>query len=269
MAKKQTPEEKEALDRERGEVLQQVEEILELPVLILGFIWLVLLVIEFIWGLGPILEALFFIIWGIFIIDFALRFTLAPKKVAFVRRNWLTAISLTIPAMRVFQLPKVIHLLRLARTTRGIQLVRVVGTFNRGMRALRASMGRRGFGYVVLLTIIVALLGSAGMFFFEGDLPGFDTYGDTLWWTLMIITTLGSGEWPQTAEGRILTFLLSLYAFAIFGYATATLATFFIGQEAESEEAEIIGVKTIRELREEIRELRDELRSVNQKDEAG
>jgi voltage-gated potassium channel len=266
MAKKQTPAEKEALDRERSEVLQQVEEILELPVLILGFIWLILLVIELIWGLTPFLETLFFIIWGIFIIDFALRFTLAPKKLQFLKRNWLTAISLTIPAMRVFQLPRVIHLLRLARTTRSLNLVRVVGTFNRGMRALRSSMGRRGFGYVVLLTIIVALVGSAGMFAFEGGLPGFQTYGDTLWWTLMIITTLGSGEWPQTAEGRILTFLLSLYAFAIFGYVTATLATFFIGQEAESEEAEIVGARTILELREEIRELRDELRSANQKD---
>jgi voltage-gated potassium channel len=266
MAKKQTPVEKEALDRERSEVLQQVEEILELPVLILGFIWLILLVIELVWGLTPFLEVIFFIIWGIFIIDFALRFTLAPKKLPFLRRNWLTALSLTLPAMRIFQLPRMIHLLRLARTTRGIKLVQVVGTFNRGMRALRASMGRRGFGYVVLLTVIVALIGSAGMFAFEGGLSGFETYGDTLWWTLMIITTLGSGEWPQSAEGRILTFLLSLYSFAIFGYVTATLATFFIGQDAESEEAEIVGAKTIGELREEIRELRDELRNANQKD---
>jgi voltage-gated potassium channel len=263
MPKKQTLEEKESLDRERSEVLHQVEEVLELPVLILGFIWLILLVIEFIRGLTPFLETIFFIIWGIFIIDFALRFTLAPAKLSFMRRNWLTAISLTIPAMRIFQLPRVIHLLRLARTTRSLNLVRVVGTFNRGMRALRASMGRRGFGYVILLTLLVALVGSAGMYAFESGNSGFETYGDSLWWTLMIITTLGSGEWPHSAEGRILTFLLSLYAFAIFGYVTATLATFFIGQEAESEEAEIVGASAIAELREEIRALRDELSRTN------
>ena len=56
----------------------------------------------------------------------------------------------------------------------------------------------------------------------------------------MIITTLGSAHWPGTAEGRILGFLLSLYAFGIFGYITATLATFFVGREAASKETEIV-----------------------------
>ncbi len=35
------------------------------------------------------------------------------------------------------------------------------------MRALGASMGRRGFGYVVALTMIVTLAGAAGMYAFE------------------------------------------------------------------------------------------------------
>ncbi len=102
------------------------------------------------------------------------------------------------------------------------------------------SMGRRGFGYVVALTMIVTLAGSAGMYAFENNLAdgrGLNSYGEALWWTAMLLTSLGSEYWPQTAEGRVLCLLLSLYGFAMFGYVTATLATFFVGRDAEVEEA--------------------------------
>jgi voltage-gated potassium channel len=249
----------EELERERYEFLRHVEEILELPVLILGFVWLLLLIIELIWGFTPLLEAVFYFIWGTFILDFLLRLWLAPKKTAFLRDNWLTLISLMIPALRVVQIFRVIRVLRLARTVRSLNLVRVIGTWNRGMRALRNSMGRKGFGYVVILTILVVLLGSAGMFYFEGGNAGFERFGDALWWTAMVILTMGSGEWPVTPEGRILGFLLALYSFAVFGYVTATLASVFIGLEAGAEESELAGAKKLDALREEIRLLRVEL----------
>ncbi len=256
-------QEKEALDRERYQVLAQVEEWLEIPVLILGFFWLILLVIELIWGLSPFLENIFYLTWGIFVIDFLLRFILAPHKLLFLKTNWLTAISLVVPALRLLRIVRVIYILRLAQATRGLRLVAVVGSLNRGMRALRASFTRRGFGYIIALTLIVSLVGAAGMFAFESGEDGFITFGDALYWTAMIMTTLGSGFWPRTAEGRILGFLLSLYAFGVFGYMTAALATFFIGQEAEHEEAELAGTKAIKALREEIAALRAELRELN------
>jgi voltage-gated potassium channel len=38
-----------------------------------------------------------------------------------------------------------------------------------------------------------------------------------------------------TVEGRIFAFFLALYGFAVFGYATATLASFFIGRDTEKD----------------------------------
>jgi voltage-gated potassium channel len=259
----------EALERERYEFLHQVESILEVPVLLLGFAWLGLLVIDLIWGLSPLLEIFFYIIWGVFIIDFGIRFILAPRKIQFIKHNWLTAISLMIPALRVFQVFRIIRVLRVARAARSLNLVRVVSSINRSMRSLRNTMARRGFGYVVGLSIIVAFAGAAGMFTFERGAPGFENYSDALWWTLMIMVTMGSGEWPQTAEGRILSFLLSLYAFAVFGYVTATLASFFIGREVEAEEGDIAGAKKLESLREEIQDLRAELARFNQENQRG
>jgi voltage-gated potassium channel len=102
------------------------------------------------------------------------------------------------------------------------------------MHALGAAMRRRGAGYVFLLTVLVTLVGAAGMYAFERDAPGggFDSYWTALWWTAMVITTMGSEFWPQTADGRMLCLFLALYAFAVFGYLTAAIATVFIGRDA-------------------------------------
>lgn len=103
------------------------------------------------------------------------------------------------------------------------------------MRALAASFGRRGVGYAIATTIVVTLLGAGGMLAFEPAdrvAGGIESYGDALWRTRMLITTIGSQFWPQTAEGRLLCFLLSLYGLAVFGYITASLTSFFVGRDA-------------------------------------
>lgn len=242
---------------ERRELLARLEGWLEIPMLVLGFVWLALLIWEFTSGLSPLLEAAGTAIWIVFILNFAIEITLAPRKLEYFRDHWLTALSLVVPALRVF---RIVRVLRVARAARGLRLVKVVGSLNRGMRALGASMGRRGFGYVAALTLLVTLAGSAGMLAFENHAPGgLQSYGDALWWTAMLMTTMGSQYWPQSGEGRVLCLLLALYAFAVFGYVTATLATYFIGRDAEDENAEVAGAKAIGELKAEIAALRADL----------
>ena len=245
-------------------VLAGLEAWLETPMRILGFVWLGLLVLELTRGLTPLLTALSTVIWVIFIIDFALRLTLAPEKLRYLRRNWLGVLSLLIPALRVFRIARAVRVLRLARATRGVRLVRVVGSLNRSMRALGRTMGRRGLGYVVALTIIVTLGGAAGMYALEsGRTDGaFASYGSALWWTAMIMMTMGTEGWPLSTEGRVLCFLLALYAFTVFGYVTASLASFFIGRDAERADAEIAGRESLEALRAEISALRAEIRTM-------
>ena len=263
MNEQNIPPDKEAIDRERFEILHQFEDWLELPVIILGFIWLGLLIIEFIWGLTPFLETILLLIWGIFIVDFTIRFILAPYKLQYLKSNWLTALSLLVPALRIIRIAALVRMLRLAQTVRSLRLFQLVSSLNRGLRALRAMMSRRGFGFVVLSTLVVIFAGAAGILALEGGLPiegGIRDYGDAMWWTAMMVTTMGTDYWPVTPQGRILAFLLAVYAFSIFGYVTAFLATFFIGREAETTESELAGTRNIEALRAEIRALREELR---------
>jgi voltage-gated potassium channel len=256
--------EQQALNQQRDEVLQQLEEWLEMPMLILGLAWLVLFIIELIWGLTPLLDLISLTIWILFILDFAIKFSLAPHRFSYLKRNWLTAFSLLIPALRTFRIVSVVKALRTARAVRGLRLLRVMTRANRGMRALSASMNRRGFAYAVGLTAIVILVGAAGMYAFESEVPnGLINYSTALWWTAMLITTMGSDYFPQTPEGRILCFILALYAFAVFGYVTATLATFFIGRDADDEQAEVAGAKSIEALQAEIAALRAEIQMLS------
>lgn len=251
------------LERERIELLARLEVWLETPMVVLGFVWLALLIAEFVYGGHSLFEWFGTAIWIVFLVDFAVKFIVAPRKLAFLRSNWLTMIALLVPALRVFRAFRVLRVLHMARVSRGARLVRVVGSLNRGMRALGASMRRRGFGYVAALTVLVTFAGAAGMYGLEHearDSGGFDSYGTSLWWTAMMMTTIGSEAWPRTAEGRVLCFLLSLYATGVFGYVTATLATFFIGRDAEDEGAELAGEKAIENLRQEIAALRAELK---------
>jgi len=258
--------EAKAVERERYEVLQRLEDWLETPMLVLSFVWLALLIVELAWGESVWFNVFGTIIWGIFLLDFAAELILAPLKLAYLKRNWLTVISLLIPALRIFRIFRVVRLLRLARAGRGLQLLRVVSSLNRGMHALGASLSRRGFGYVVVLTMLVTLAGAAGMYAFEKEAAGGPKeYGEALWWTAMVMTTMGSQYWPQTVEGRVLCVFVALYAFAMFGYVTATLATFFVGRDAENDAAELAGANQLAELQNELSALREEIRALSQR----
>lgn len=265
-----TPEQERmrfALGRERLHILRRIERALEMPMVLFGAVWLVLMVVELVRGLTPAGANAVTAIWIIFILDFLLRFVIAPRKLVYLRRNWLTAIALLLPALRVFRFAR---FLRTLARLRGLRLLRILSSVNRSMKALGATMRQRGFGYVVALTGVVTLAGAAGMLSFEQNLPdggGLNDFSTALWWTAMIMTTMGSDYWPRTPEGRALCLFLALYAFAVFGYVTGTIATYFIGRDAAEGRTVTPDATRIASLHQEIGALREEIRGSLRKDE--
>jgi voltage-gated potassium channel len=222
------------LRRERWKLTARLVHSLEMPMVVLSAVWSVLLVIEFTRGLSPTLQTLNDVFWAAFIVQFVLEFTVAPDKRLYFKKRWLTAVSLALPALRLLRLVRIARVARLARATRGVRLARVLTTINRNMRTLALGFRRRGIGYLTLLTIVITLTGAAGMYQFELNAPGgagFPDYSTALWWTAMLLTTMGSEYWPRTAEGRFLCLLLAFYAFAVFGYVTAAIAAYFVDRD--------------------------------------
>lgn len=247
---------------QRWRLLLRLDRWLEPTMVLLGLVWLLLMVVEFVWTLKPWLQVASNVIWVIFICEFILRLSVAPKKLVFLKSNWLTVIALLLPAFRILRFARA---LRLFRATRGLRLVRLLTSLNRGGRSLGRAMNKKGAGYVAALTIAVTVGGAAGMFVFERTASGaeFDSFAEALWWTAMIVTTMGSDYWPHTAEGRVLTLLLSIYAVGVFGYLAATLASYFVQHETdqnrkknESDQFATLQ-ESVQKLTEEIRELRE------------
>jgi voltage-gated potassium channel len=224
------------LRRERWKLTARMARALEAPMLALSALWSALLIVEFTRGLSPGLQTLSDAIWLAFVAQFAVEFLAAPAKRVYLRKQWVTALSLALPAFRLVRLARVARVARLARLPRGLRLVRLLGAVNRGMRTLAVGFRRRGLGYLTLLTVLVTLTGAAGMYRFELDAPGgpgFADYATALWWTAMLLTTMGSEYWPRTGEGRVLCLLLAIYAFAVFGYVTAAIAAYFVGRDQD------------------------------------
>ena len=237
------PSDANALDEERQSLLEQIDGALDGVMVLLSAAWIALLVVEFVGdGLPRSLEVAVWVIWAIFIGDFLLEFTIAPIKTLYLRTHWLTVLSLVLPAFRILRLASALRLLRAGRVVRGVGLLRVLTSINRGLASLRATAARRGVGYVISATALVMVVGSAGMAFFEsgtslarppdlGDESAeIRDYGDAFWWTAYAMTT-GAPDTPATGEGKILGWFLSLFGLGVFGYLTATLASHFIERD--------------------------------------
>lgn len=253
---------KDALAHERQDILRQLENWLEVPMLVLSVAWTALLILELVQGLSSLLHNISVAIWIMFGLDFALRFFLAPSKTTYLKSDWLTAIALLAPGLRMLRLARVA---RAARSAQGLRLLNVFASINQGMQALGHSLGRRGFGYLAALSVLIVMVGAAGMYAFEREAPGgpgFDSYATALWWTAMLLTTMGSDYWLKTPEARVLCVILAVYAFAIFGYVTAALASFFVGRDAEDERAELAGKSSVQALQADIHALREEVRQL-------
>jgi voltage-gated potassium channel len=243
------------LRRERWRLLANLVKAAEPLMAVLGIVWLLMLVTEFTVGSRPVLSSASNIIWAFFVVDFAAEFLIAPDKKLYLRRHWLVLLSLALPALRVARAARVLRLGRLARSARGVRLLRTMTSLNRAMASLRATMRRRGFAYVAVLTALVTLGGAAAMYAFERDVTdpvGLHDFATALWWTAMIMTTMGSAYWPETAEGRVLCVFLALYAFAVFGYLTATIASYFVARDAERPDAPVASQASVDALREQV-----------------
>jgi len=250
-------EERRAIVRdERWELLDHLQAILDPAMAVLGLVFLGLLLLDYstielgdagssrlYWALQAI--------WAIFIIEFAVRLIVAPAKVAFLRSNWFGALSLALPFLRPFRA------FRAARALRSLSLVRFLGGINRGIRVLRAVTRGRQFAYVGALTLMVMLAGAVGVLSFERgveDAP-IQTFGTALWWSAAMVTTINNEQYVVSTEARVIAILMRIFAVSVFGYITASIASYFIG----STQAEPADRAETRALREDVAALRREL----------
>lgn len=220
-----------SLDEERERLLRQVEAIADPMMVALGLVFIVLMLLQFSSvpltdGEQAFVDRADDVIYGAFVVDFLVRLLIVPDRLSYLKSNWLLAISLVLPALRPLKL------VRMAPMLGTLHASQVVGGANRALASLRLMLRGRAFLYLSMITTVVVLVGAGLVLRLDAGHAGtpFTSYGEALWWAATLITTVNSSDDPVSAWGRLVAFLMRIYAVGVFGYLTASIASYFVAQ---------------------------------------
>ena len=193
-----------------------------------------------------ILWAVDWAIWGLFVLDYVVRFSLAPNRWHWFIRHLIDFAIVTLPFVRPLRLLRLLVLIEV----------------------LQKAVGDAFRGRIVVYTVsgVVLLIYTASLAVFEKEryLHGatINSFGKAIWWSITTVTTVGYGDvYPVSNAGRIIAVLLMIGGISLVGVVTAALASWIIESVAEEETAtQAATAAHIEELRSEIRELGQQLR---------
>jgi voltage-gated potassium channel len=222
----------------REELRERLDRYLDLPLALASVLLVLLAAIELTGEVGEPwrgrIVALGWVLWGLFFAEFAVKFALAPNKRAYVRRHPLDVLVLLVPFLRFLRLARVL------RATRALPVFRLLVFGGRGSGATLTLLRRRRLGQLAIVSALVVLIGAAAVYLLEADARGatITSFGDALWYSAALLTTVGSDLYPVTLGGRILGFLLMIYAVGVFSYFIASIASVLVGLDQRGDAPE-------------------------------
>jgi voltage-gated potassium channel len=136
-----------------------------------------------------------------FAVDYVVELSLASKRRAYVRSEWVSLLTVAAQAIAVFP--------SLA-----------------GFGILRAARAARLFRFIVVASRAAAAFTVAEDVGVDGRVASF---ADALWWSLATITTVGYGDiYPVTTAGRIVGGFTMVIGISTFALVTAKIAQFLV-----------------------------------------
>lgn len=190
-------------------------------------------------------ETVVWVTWVMVFIDLAVRVLLAHRRWQFIREHPLDVAVVVLPILRPLRL---------------LRLVTLLSVLNR--YAGSSMRGKVGLYLVSSVSLIVFVAAVAILDVERGGEGPIQSFGDSLWWAMTTITTVGYGDmYPVTTAGRFIAAGLMFAGIATLGVVTASFASWLVERVAESdEESEAATRRDIASLNSEIRALREELR---------
>lgn len=176
----------------------------------------------------------------IFLIDFFGNLRSAPTKSEYFikERGWLDLLG-SIPSFGVvFKYSGLLRLFRLSRLAR-------IGRLMRGknkeelVKDVVENRSKYTVFVTILMTILVLTIASVLVLQFESQSPeaSIQTGGDSLWYSIVTITTVGYGDfYPVTTGGRITAVFIMFMGVGIIGVLASILSSLLVGSPSEEEE---------------------------------
>lgn len=223
-------------------LLQRWEQRSNLPLLILAAAMLPLILFPLLDDLDASTERVIFYadlgIWFVFAVDLAGRLWLAEDRRIFLRRNWIDVLIVVVPFFRPL------------RVLRAVVVVARIWEL----------LDRRGVRGTVILALTIMLGATIAIWMAEqGADSEVQSWDSALWWTLHTMATGDGVKEANSVFGRIVGAIVTLLGFALLGMVTATIAAWFVEQDQDEDQQQILN--ELANLREEVRALRQDLHS--------
>jgi len=233
------------MSEEGRDRLARYEARTTIPLVSLALAFLVLYAIPILWqqlprGLDITVQVLSFLVWFVFVVDLGTRAYLSGRPWAYLVRHPIDFILVALPMLRPLRVLRVFTAANFL-VTRG-------GRFAIGRTVASAVIGAAFLMLIAALAVLDAERGQPG--------ANIETFGQSLWWAGVTITTVGYGDvYPVTLTGRLAAFALMLVGISLLGLVTASVAAWFVSHTRNGDD-EVLA--ELRALRVEIAELRAE-----------
>jgi voltage-gated potassium channel len=209
--------------------------IVDLPLTILALLWLPVLLLPMVVhlpsGLADACNALDYFVWALFAVEYLVKLYLAPARGSFARGHVVDLAAVALPFLRP---------LRAVRVLRVLSVARAGAVLANALKRCRAILVHRQFHFVLIAAGAIIVVCAGLDLAFEGHARGSNihTFADALWWALVTVTTVGYGDhYPVTAGGHGVAVVLMLVGIGLIGVLTATIASYFVEDKAERDNA--------------------------------
>ena len=189
------------------------------PMVALALIFLFVLILPLAEPINPsvshALDVANVLIWALFAADYLLLLYLATERRQYVRTHVVELIVVVVPFLRPFRLLRLFAIVASTTKRTGGHLVQRVTVF------------------AVCVAVIVMATSAVVVFDAEKSadphLRTIHTLGDSMWWGVSTVTTLGYGDvYPVTPMGRLMAVVLMLTGISLLGIVTAAVAAWFV-----------------------------------------
>jgi len=167
-------------------------------------------------------------VWAAFALDFAVRLSLAEKRLEYALKHWYDVALIALPLLRP------------------LRLLRLVALFRVLDRSVGGTLAGRALVYAVGAATFAVFLGALAVLDAERtDLhANITNLGDALWWAAATVATVGYGDFtPVTFEGRIIAIALMLVGIGLVGTVTGATASWLMDRSRHQPHREVISVE--------------------------
>ena len=184
-----------------------------------------------------VLDVIFLVLFSI---EYLLRVYIERKKSDFVFSFYglidLIAILPSLFLVPGFRVLRILRFLRIFRVFKATRFILAVDRLGAALREIQQELLA-----LVILSLMFVYLAACGIHFFEREAQpeAFGSILDSMWWSVVTLTTIGYGDvYPTTSGGRLFTALVALVGVGLIAIPSGLLASALTEARVEREQIE-------------------------------